>query len=141
MINLKVNKNLNSGFSLMELLIAIIIMGILGGIVVPKLLVWRDEAKEKATMANIKIIDQAISSYQMRVGDLPQKLSNLVIKPAGLSQAQWKGPYLKSDEIPLDNWGEDFVYKLKPKESIPPYELYSWGSEGAGSDSGDWIKA
>ncbi|OGB84074.1 hypothetical protein A3F66_06155 [candidate division TM6 bacterium RIFCSPHIGHO2_12_FULL_32_22] len=132
------------GFSMIELLIAITIMGILGVVVIGPFMNYLRRASETKTADTIQVIKQAINAYKMQVGEYPKSLEDLIRKPADVPANKWKEPFLGDsdnpmDEPPKDSWTNDFVYKLNPKGSKPAYQLYSWGPNGEGSPENEWI--
>lgn len=137
-----VRSTVRSGFSLVEMLIVITIMGILVGIASYGLN-YIKEAREKTTITNLKAVKNAVDNYKRRTNQYPQKLNDLVIKPGDIaSERQWGGPYFgtKDDpvDVPQDSWGNDFVYKYS-EGAHPPYKLYSWGENGPGSPEDEWL--
>lgn len=133
--------HVRSGFTLIELAIAMAILLILGAIAVPRFMAYLDKARITSTFANAKAIKAAIDGFKMDTGKYPAKLRDLVEKPKeeALARKWQKGGYFEgSDEVPQDAWNEDFVYKRTP-EGKNPYELYSYGPDGAGSPKDEWI--
>ncbi|OGB84250.1 hypothetical protein A3F66_06475 [candidate division TM6 bacterium RIFCSPHIGHO2_12_FULL_32_22] len=131
------------GFTLIELIIAIAILGILSAIIVPNYLSYRKNANISAAENTIKVLKQGINAYYLKSGEYPNQLEDIVRRPASLTGKKWGGPYIGEDEaeptIPLDSWGNVYVYKLNPKGTKPPYQLYSWGENGEGSLENEWI--
>jgi len=119
------------GFTLIEIMVVLIIIGLLAGIVVPKLMGRTEEAKRTKTAVQIKNLQSSLDLYKLDSGVYPstdQGLQALVEKPAvGEMPNNWKeGGYI--DKIPKDPWGSNYVY-------ISPgihgdYDLYSYGADG-----------
>ena len=129
-----------SGFSLIEIVIAVTIMGIIAGLVVPQAVQYLRQSKKRATKVALVSVQEAISLYQSDVGAYPQTLEDLKTKPTDEKIAKrWEGPYIKRS--PNDAYGRELQYVLNPKGAKPPYELYSWGPDGEGSSEDGWIRA
>ena len=132
-----------SGFTILEILIAFMIIGLLGGMLVPALNnIYKNQQKKaaKGTLAGFK---KGITLFQMHVGALPTTLKDLIKKPKEERAAKkWEGPYVGEDltEVPEDPWGGKFVYKVTPGGKHA-YDLYSYGSGGKGSPKDEWIDA
>ena len=131
------------GFTLIEVLVVVAILGILAAIVVPRIMDRPDEAKRVAAKADIGAIVQALKLYRLDNGTFPstdQGLFALVQRPAGNPPApNWK-QYL--DRLPKDPWGSDYQY-LSPgvKGEIDVFSLgsdHARGGEGNAADIGNW---
>lgn len=121
----------NDGFTLIEIMVVLIIIGLLAGIVVPKLMGRTEEAKRTKTAVQIKNLQSALDLYRLDSGVYPstdQGLQALVEKPAvGEIPNNWKeGGYI--DKIPKDPWGNNYVY-ISPGVH-GDYDLYSYGADG-----------
>jgi general secretion pathway protein G len=113
------------GFSLMELLVVMVILGLLASLVGPALFGKVDSSKVKTAQTQIQLLGAALDTYRLDVGDYPDQLIEL-----RRSEARgWDGPYLPK-EIPLDPWGNPYAYQ-KPGENGMPYTLKSLGKDGA----------
>lgn len=133
-------KNARTGFTFVELIIAIAILAILAVIVAPRLTRYLEDAKRNTTVTNLQTLKTAIDYYWSRVGKYPDSLLDLVRKPSNVPESKWGQPYLEKDEIPNDGWDNPFVYKITPK-GAHPYDLYSYGKNGPGSPAEEWISA
>jgi general secretion pathway protein G len=133
------------GFTLIEVMIVVVILGILASIVVPKIMGRPDEARATRTLQDIRAIGAALDLYRLDNFSYPtteQGLDALVTKPTGLpAGAHWKqGGYL--DQVPTDAWGRSYMY-LKPGVH-GEYDLYSFGADGveggeeANADIANW---
>ena len=124
------------GFTLMELLVVLAILGLLMSLVGPRVLNQLGGAKTKTAAIQIKDLEQSLEMYKLDVGRFPsteEGLVALVVKPG--SAAGWNGPYLKSD-VPLDPWNREYHYKY-PGENAE-LDIYSYGQDGqAGGESED----
>lgn len=130
-----------SGFSLLEIMVAIAIIGIMMAIIIPNFMSYRKNANKSAATSNLQMFDNAILMYNMHTGQLPSRLQDLIKKPSDAKIAnKWEGPYLgKIKEIPEDPWGNKYQYKLTPQGEQHKYELYSYGPDGKGAPKEEWI--
>lgn len=131
---------LRAGFSLMEIMIAITILGLIMAMVGPALQNTLKKAKKRTATSTMRGFKDAISSYQMDVGQLPQSLKDLIVQPRDeKAKKKWEGKYIDKEEIPEDPWGENFIYKVGASGGKHPYELYSRGPSGAEAPKEEWI--
>ncbi|MFA5500038.1 MAG: type II secretion system major pseudopilin GspG [Candidatus Omnitrophota bacterium] len=120
------------GFTLVELMLVVIIIGVLVAMVAPRLAGRSEQAKIAAARADINAnLASALDLYEIDNGSYPEKLDDLMVKPA--NAANWKGPYLKKK--PTDPWGNPYVYKYPGTHG--DYDLMSYGRTGmeGGSDA------
>ena len=122
------NKNARQkGFSLMELLIVMVILGILVGLAAPQLAGRTDVAKRDAAKADILGgVAIAIDLYNVDMGKYPSTLLDLVKNNA--DDERWRGPYLKRG-LPKDPWGNSYVYRYPGVTNPDSYDLYSFGPD------------
>lgn len=124
------------GFTLLELLVVILIIGLLTGIVAPRFLGQVGRSEAIAARAQIDAFDKAIQAYRLDTGRFPttsQGLRALVTQPA--DEPRWRGPYMR-DDIPLDPWGTSYQYR-NPGSTGRDYDLLSHGRDRAAGGSGD----
>ena len=124
------------GFTLIELMVVMIILGLLAALVAPRMFGRVGEAKQKAAYAQIELFGTALDSFRLDVGRYPttaEGLEALIVKPPGVET--WNGPYLKKSEIPLDPWGNPYHYESPGKHG--DYDLYSLGADNAEGGEGE----
>ncbi|MCB1915083.1 MAG: type II secretion system major pseudopilin GspG [Rhodocyclaceae bacterium] len=124
------------GFTLVELLVVLAILGLLAGLVGPRVLNQLGGAKSKTANVQIKDFEQALELYKLDVGRFPSSdegLSALVAKPA--SATGWNGPYLKRKDIPTDPWGRAYQYAAPGQHG--EVDIYSYGADGSAGGEGE----
>lgn len=123
----------NRGFTLIELMVVIVILGILAGLVVPKFMDSPEEARRTKAAVQIQSIEQALKLYKLDNGQYPtteQGLQALVEPPSvGRLAKKWrKGGYLEKGKVPMDPWSNEFVYISPGLHS--DFDLMSYGPDG-----------
>ena len=132
-----VRRSDEGGFTLLELLVVLAILGLLVGLVAPAALRQLGSAKEKIAHQSIERLAGVLDIYKLDVGSYPtteQGLQSLITQPAGV--ARWNGPYLKGDKLPEDPWGRPYVYRSPSQRPGHEYDLYSLGPTGQPGGSG-----
>lgn len=136
------------GFTLIEIMVVVIILGLLAGLVLPRILGQEDKARLESAKVQIRALEGALDAYKLDNGFYPtsdQGLGALIRKPdAGRIPARWRdGGYLKPARIPKDPWDKEFVY-LSPGSEGRDYEIISYGpdnepgGEGNNADIESW---
>ena len=119
------------GFTLLELLVVLAILGLLIGLVAPAALHQLASAKDKIARQSIERLSSVLDMYKLDVGRYPttdQGLQALLTNPAGV--ARWNGPYMKGDKLPEDPWGRPFQYRSPSQRPGHEFDLYSLGPVG-----------
>ena len=119
-----------AGFTLIEIMLVVVIIGILAAVVVPRLSGRVGQSQVSAAKSSIASVSLALDLYETDNGNFPASLQSLITKG---SEQNWRGPYLKKGEIPIDPWGHEFVYALKENG----YEVRSPGPNGVVGDTDD----
>ncbi len=126
------------GFTLLELLVVLAILGLLIGLVAPAALRQLGSAKEKIAHQSIERLAGVLDIYKLDVGTYPtteQGLLALIVRPSGATL--WRGPYLKGEKVPEDPWGRPFVYHNPSQRAGHEYDLYSLGPAGQPGGTGE----
>ncbi len=124
------------GFTLIELLVVLMILGLLAGLVGPRIMKYLGGAKTDTAQLQIEEFGAGLDLYHLEVGRYPtteEGLLALAEQPAGASN--WHGPYMKKKNIPSDPWGNSYQYR-SPGE-MSDYDLYSLGRDNADGGSGE----
>ncbi len=124
-----------AGFTLLELLVVMVIIGLLASYVAPRYFGQIGKSEAKLARAQIDALEKAIDQYRLDTGRFPPQevgLVALVAKPD--NEPRWSGPYLRKG-IPLDPWGRPYVYRIPGTRG--DYELLSYGKDGQQGGTGD----
>ena len=116
------------GFTLLELLVVMVIIGLLVGYVGPRYFAQIGKSEVKAARAQVDALDKALDQYRLDTGHYPsteEGLAALFVKPN--NEARWSGPYLKK-AVPPDPWGKPYIYKSPGEHG--DYDLSSFGKDG-----------
>lgn len=123
------------GFTLLELLVVLVILGLLVGVVAPRFFGQVGKSEAKVAKAQIRALEDALDQYRLDVGRYPtteQGLAALNAQPAG--ETRWQGPYLKKN-VPGDPWGNPYQYRSPGEHG--EVDLFSLGRDGQPGGSGD----
>ncbi|MCU6433679.1 type II secretion system major pseudopilin GspG [Undibacterium sp. Jales W-56] len=123
-------KTKQNGFTLLELLVVVVIIGLLASYVGPKYFGQIGKSRTQTAKAQVDAFDKALEQYRIDVGHFPttaQGLNALVAGPAG--EGLWKGPYLKK-AIPQDPWGKAYLYTSPGSDPTHEFEIISYGKDG-----------
>jgi len=129
---MKKSANALRGFTLIEMLVVLVIIGMLAGLVGPRLFGHVDASKVKTAEVQVKMLKGALEAFRLDVGRFPTQAEGLLVlnqaPTEARAHAQWHGPYLDQD-VPLDPWGNPYIYSL-PGTDGQPFALYSLGGDG-----------
>ena len=129
----------SAGFTLIELMVVLVILGLLAGLVGPALFGRVDSSKVQTAETQIKMLRGALQAYRLDVGRFPstaEGLAALIRAPAEASEF-WKGPYLE-DEVPPDPWNAPYRYE-QPADNLQGFALYSLGADS--EEGGEGVDA
>jgi general secretion pathway protein G len=123
------------GYTLVEILVVITIIGLLVALVGPRVLNYLGESKVKTARIQIQSFASALDLYYLDTGRYPSSAEGLtaLVQPSGGASA-WNGPYLKGGNVPLDPWGKPYVYRSPGEHGV--YDVVSLGSDGQEGGSG-----
>jgi general secretion pathway protein G len=128
----------SQGFTLVEMLLVVAIIGTLAALVIPRISGTGEHAKEVAARTDINGgIKTALDRYEIDNGTYPRTLNDLVQAPGDAKH--WNGPYI--DQLPIDPWGNPYIYYFPGKHNSVGYDLLSAGldgKEGTDDDIGNW---
>jgi general secretion pathway protein G len=125
------------GFTLIELLVVLTIIGLIVGLVGPRVLGYLAESRTKTAKLQIESFSSSLDLFYLDTGRYPttsEGLNALAERPADVTV--WNGPYLKGGRVPLDPWGNPYQYR-SPVDHTPPYEILSFGSDGREGGTGN----
>jgi general secretion pathway protein G len=129
-------------FTLVEILLVVVIIGILAALVIPKIAGTGERARVTAAIADINGgIKSALGQYEVDNGFYPKSLQDLIVAPGDAKN--WHGPYFDPPKLPVDPWGNPYIYYYPGKHNTSSYDLLSVGpdgKEGTDDDIGNWTK-
>jgi general secretion pathway protein G len=126
-----------AGYTLIEMLVVLTIIGLIMGLIGPRVLSYLSDARAKTAKLQIESLSSALDLFYLDTGRYPtssEGLEALTQKPSDV--AVWNGPYVKGGRVPLDPWGHAYQYR-SPVEHTPPYEIVSFGSDGREGGTGN----
>lgn len=126
-----------NGFTLLELLVVIVIIGLLAAYVGPKYFAQIGKSKIGVTRAQIDGFDKAIDQFRVDTEHFPTAEQGLVALHAQpVNEPAWQGPYLKKN-VPEDPWGNAYVYRMPSSDPSREYDLLSYGRDGKAGGTGE----
>jgi general secretion pathway protein G len=126
----------DKGFTLVELLVVLVILGLLAALVGPQLFPKLGKGKQAAAKSQIELFEQALDQFRLDVGRYPttqEGLNSLVTNP-GIDK--WEGPYLKKG-LPNDPWGRPYIYSSPGTHNDDEYDIVSYGRDGSPGGEGE----
>ena len=133
----RVRRAADPGFTLIEMLVVLTIIGLIVGLVGPRVLGYLAESRTKTAKLQIESLSASLDLFYLDTGRYPttsEGLGALTDRPADVTI--WNGPYLKGSRVPSDPWGNHYQYR-SPVDHMPPYEISSFGSDGREGGTGD----
>jgi general secretion pathway protein G len=133
----RVGRAVDDGYTLIELLVVLTIIGLVMGLIGPRVLGYLSESRTKTARLQIESFTASLDLFYLDAGRYPttsEGLEALTQRPAGV--AVWNGPYLKGGKVPADPWGNSYQYR-SPVDHTPPYEVLSFGSDGREGGTGN----
>ncbi|MGQ4274799.1 type II secretion system major pseudopilin GspG [Terrihabitans sp. B22-R8] len=125
-----------AGYTLVELLVVITIIGLIVALVGPRVLGYLGDSKVKTAKIQIQGFTSALDLYYLDTGRYPSSSEGLnALVQRGAGTTTWNGPYLKGGSVPLDPWGRPYVYRTPSEHG--PYDIVSRGSDGQEGGTGD----
>jgi general secretion pathway protein G len=131
----RVPRRPDAGFTLLELLVVVVIIGLLAAFVAPRYFGQVGKSEVNIAKAQLDALEKALDQYRLDIGRYPESelgLNALVTKPA--TEPKWAGPYLRKD-VPLDPWGKPYVYRIPGEKH--EFDLVSFGKDGQPGGSGE----
>ena len=129
-----------SAFTLLEVLVVLVVLGLLAALVGPQVVGRVSDARGTAVRTQLELLGLALDSYRLDVGRYPstdQGLRALRERPArGPASPGWRGPYLRKD-VPLDPWGRAYEYRSPGRKNPDGYDLVTLGRDGASGGEGE----
>ena len=132
----KTNPVGEAGFTVIELLVVLVILGLLAAIAGPRVVGYLGGAKSDSARIQLAAFEQTLDLYRLDTGRYPsteEGLKSLITAPAGASR--WNGPYLDGSVVPADPWGYAYVYRMPGTEG--DYDLYTLGADNRPGGSGE----
>jgi general secretion pathway protein G len=123
-----------AGFTLVEILVVITIIGLIMALVGPRVLNYLGESKAKAARIQIESFSSALDLYYLDLGRYPNSSEGLAALTRSNNAPGWNGPYLRGGVVPNDPWGHSYLYRAPGERA--PYEIISLGSDGQEGGSG-----
>lgn len=117
------------GFTLIELAVTIVIIGLLAGVVAPRIMSYVGSSRTKSARLQIENLAAGLELYRLDMGEYPAEHEGLIVlveRPP--SAAEWGGPYLKGRSAVVDPWGAPFEYRMPGEHGV--FDLYSLGADG-----------
>jgi len=137
-------RHTHQGFSLIEIMVVILIIGIIMGIIALSVGGGLEKGKKAKAEGELRVLKYAIERYDVELGDYPQSLDDLVRPPADEKMAgKWQhgGYFGNKKAIPKDPWKNKYQYQVTPDADEHPFELYSYGPKGKKAKRNEYLDA
>jgi len=131
-----VTKNCETGFTLLELLVVMVILGLIAMFAVPQAMKFLGGAKSDTANIQIRNLESILDLYRLETGRYPSQdegLDALIHRPANVKT--WNGPYVKREKMLIDPWGRTYIYTFPGEHG--DFDLYSYGSDGVQGGDGE----
>lgn len=131
-------RRIASGFTMVELMAILVIIGLLAAVVAQNVVSKIDKAKVTTSKVSLQVLRNAVTQFKLDTGDFPSEdtgLQELIEQPSDVSGWQ-EGGYLETTEVPKDAWGNDFIYERYPP-SGKPFVIISYGADGEEGGEGN----
>ncbi len=126
----------SAGFTLIELLVVLVILGLLAGLVGPRVVGYLGRGKSDTAKLQIEQLAASLDLYLLDLGRYPAADDGFrALLENTTGDVNWQGPYLRKEEVPVDPWGNEYHYQ--PSESSTGYDLYSLGADNAEGGEGE----
>lgn len=135
-LSLRGRRHTSVAFTLMEIILVVVIIGIMLTLVAPRITGKTKTAQNTAARRQIESFKASLQSYEMDTGDFPKSLQDLVVKPSDVPDDKWNGPYLSSNAVPKDPWRHEYHYR-SPGEHFKDYDIWSDGKDGQSGTEDD----
>jgi len=112
------------GFTLIEILIVVIIIGLIASLIAPNLIGRYERSREEIAKAQVEMLSSGVLAFKLDLGRYPETLEELIKS----TDAKWRGPYLSKQTVPRDPWDQEYQYKVPGEHG--PFDLYSLGANG-----------
>ncbi|MCF7984173.1 MAG: type II secretion system major pseudopilin GspG [Thiohalocapsa sp.] len=128
-------KRANGGFTLVELLVVLAILGLLAGLVGPQVMKFLGSSKTKTAALQVEDLAATLDLYRLELGRYPSTSEGLqaLVQDPGVSN--WNGPYLKKSQVPKDPWGNEYQYRSPGQNG--PFDVWSLGADGQEGGEGE----
>lgn len=134
-----------SGFSMIEILVVVFIIGLLASLVGPRVINLMFKGQVSATKSTLQSLKAALADFKLDIGRFPTKSEGLdALVQNKIKSPKWSGPYIEGKtEAPLDGWDQEFIYNAPPevyKDNYKSYEIISHGDPATEDDQTKWLK-
>ena len=129
----------SAGFTLLEMLVVLVIIGLIASLVGPRLFSRVDTSKVQVAETQSRLLRGAVETFRLEVGRIPSADEGLAVLYAAptdeRARTRWRGPYL-DEAVPADPWGNPYQYSIPGRDGLP-FAIYSWGADGKPGGEGN----